>query len=397
MGTKGYDLMVVLITMPWVAQGITRDVLFVGDILQALADTNVDTIRIMTHLVLKDSLAPLEGMLVNRNMKIVCSLPGDQRCRIDAQASEDDLRRILRVVGGAQVTLEGLEFENGFFMLSGAGFEGAEKNEDGGSGGAIFVTDASCVTCNNCAFRSNQASSGGAVRVHMGLFSCHTCLFSSNTAKEGGAVNLRGEPHSYSRGFFEDTVFYANIARDQAGDAGGAVFTSYFASGVFSNTDFTQNFAKAIGFPSTVKGGGAMFFDNGGSATLVNARFHGNNITEHGRGPNILVDGLSLASSNVDLNDFPMMSTTGNSDRVPTMQEYIGPVPAEALSCMPLSSLSASDRDSSNKPLVNPTSSSSPPPVPSSRLDYETNATAKISTKNLLAMAVVMLLAMFIV
>lgn len=99
----------------------------------------------------------------------------------------------------------------------------------------------------------------------------------------------------------------------------------------------------------------------------------------------------------VDLNDFPMMSTTGNSDRVPTMQEYIGPVPAEALSCMPLSSLSASDRDSSNKPLVNPTSSSSPPPVPSSRLDYETNATAKISTKNLLAMAVVMLLAMFIV
>lgn len=42
-----------------------------------------------------------------------------------------------------------------------------------------------------------------------------------------------------------------------------------------------------------------MFFDNGGSATLVNARFHGNNITEHGRGPNILVDGLDNPSDTV--------------------------------------------------------------------------------------------------
>lgn len=47
------------------------------------------------------------------------AVPGDQRCRIDAQASEEDPRRILRVVGGAQVTLEGLEFENGWVAHTG--------------------------------------------------------------------------------------------------------------------------------------------------------------------------------------------------------------------------------------------------------------------------------------
>eukprot|EP00241_Pyramimonas_parkeae_P015878 CAMPEP_0114325952 /NCGR_PEP_ID=MMETSP0059-20121206/29427_1 /TAXON_ID=36894 /ORGANISM="Pyramimonas parkeae, Strain CCMP726" /LENGTH=460 /DNA_ID=CAMNT_0001454817 /DNA_START=159 /DNA_END=1541 /DNA_ORIENTATION=+ len=339
--------------MPWVAQGITRDVLFVGDILQALADTNVDTIRIMTHLVLKDSLAPLEGMLVNRNMKIVCSMPGDQRCRIDAQASEE------------------------WVAHTGTEAQAAAAGTAGFTGAAIYAGSSSCVTCNKCTFTSHQASSGGAVGVHTALFTCNDCLFTGNTAKEGGALYLRGEKNDLSRAFLRDSVFHSNTATEDPGDAGGATYIGYYAHGVFTDTNFTRNRAEAMFYSQTVKGGGAMYFEFGGGATLVNTYFEANFASEFGRGPNILVDGnedpkdTTLTIYPWPLPEFdsdgkPMILSTGTTSRLPTLEEYKDAVPVATTPCIYPPPLSPGSTSWPNAPGI----SSYPPPSPRS-FDFE--------------------------
>eukprot|EP00899_Mesostigma_viride_P017457 jgi/Mesvir1/25712/Mv01903-RA.1 len=193
--------------------------------LEALANVGIDTIYITSSFTFSGS----HGLFVDRSVNIFgnCSnsaldTPGCSLI-IDDHGGLTPVLHIEAVAQEISVHIEGVRFYStqgtaGYRAITCGGelasavvvedsvFHGL-RSEDGG---ALFVSGAGCaVTCRNCSFTDNQATSaGGALHVQYGSLICDRCSFSGNHAKFGGAIYVTtgGHVELYHPSFSENVA-----------------------------------------------------------------------------------------------------------------------------------------------------------------------------------------------
>lgn len=109
------------------------------------------------------------------------------------------------------------------------------------SGGAVFVKNGSTVTIKNSLFKSNKATSGGAITNH-GKMVIDKCNFTSNSATNGGALYGGGKTST-----IRNSIFYKNSATK----TGGALFINEGNVNMKSSM-IVSNTAKSYSVYSTV-------------------------------------------------------------------------------------------------------------------------------------------------
>ncbi|WP_298524463.1 right-handed parallel beta-helix repeat-containing protein [uncultured Methanobrevibacter sp.] len=161
----------------------------------------------------------------------------------------NELSRIFEITA-ENVTLKNIVFKNGY---------------SDGYGGAVYFTGNGNVT--NCNFNDNKAngyySMGGAIWMSSGTVT--DCNFANNYVSfEGGAIWM-----------YSGTVTNCNFANNTAPDKGGAV--AIHDEGNFTNCSFTDN--KATGDYGM---GGAVYFTDDSSGSLIDCNFTNNTATVFG-------------------------------------------------------------------------------------------------------------------
>jgi predicted outer membrane repeat protein len=200
--------------------------------------------------------------------------------------------------------------------------DGAVNNVHGGQGGAIFGTNLSNLTVNNCAFTNNQAEpvnppgdngGGGGAIFSTGALTVTNSTFTGNSAYDGGAINvssngslvldhdafdanfgaqLGGAVASYTSASVQNCVFNANISGPSVLDTdgqGGAICVEG-DSLVATNDSFNAN--VAAGTAGNTVGGGAVA-DTGGALNLADCTFANN--TADTQGGAVYINGYTPA------------------------------------------------------------------------------------------------------
>ncbi len=184
------------------------------------------------------------------------------------------------------------------------------NNTKASHGGAIFTASGSgnyTLSVQKTLFHSNNATSGGAVRVdNAAVISGAT--FTGNESSYGGAINIEG-----TCTVNEKTSFINNTATEY----GGAI---YVLKGTFTANDcyFANNSAKYAGavyvnsgatatitgstFYQNSQSGAAAVWNNGGNLTVTNTLFYGNSgdtgaLLSEGASASLIVSGSTFATA----------------------------------------------------------------------------------------------------
>lgn len=139
-----------------------------------------DTINFSSGVVSLGAINLISGeLLINKNLRI--EGPGHGSLVVQRSASAPDFR-ILKITGGAVVTIAGLNIANGRATNS------SLPQEDDGGGIQIISSD---LTLSGCVINGNHATgSGGGIDLIGGLLTISGCTITDNTADTGGGINV---------------------------------------------------------------------------------------------------------------------------------------------------------------------------------------------------------------
>ncbi|MFH0976321.1 MAG: Ig-like domain-containing protein [Spirochaetota bacterium] len=201
----------------------------------------------------------------------------------------NSLARILSVVSGGNVTIEG------FTVTSGTA---KSANNYADCGGGIFVSSGT-VSLNNMTFSLNTAGYGGAVCGLPGsVITIDTCSFSGNSAGNGGAV-YAGTPGTQNANSILKCSLNASSCAftNNSANNGGAVFTAGDSDSAINNSAFSGNHSNIAG--------GAVFTasfsqdnpETGNRLDIANCTFNSNTSGASGGALYIMGKALITASS----------------------------------------------------------------------------------------------------
>ncbi len=149
-------------------------------------------------------------------------------------------------------------------------------------GGGLQCSEGASPRFESCVFRSNAASSGGAVRISDSSPQFIDCLFEDNDARQGGAVYLYGGAPRFERCEFrgntgnrcwtDDVIFEAG--------AGGAVYawggSAEFIDCLFEGNTAEQSYPVEPYYGSHTPGRGGAVYGWGSTLLIEGCTFAGN-------------------------------------------------------------------------------------------------------------------------
>ena len=181
---------------------------------------------------------------------------GPAGCIIDCQGSSSDPHRAFYLHQGEDpnAVIDGFTITNGY--LTASGWQGAGAGLEVYNGG---------ITLSNCVFRSNIVagnSQGGAIYAEMVPLVLNGCVFQDNYAPAGGAIYCQSATLTMSD---------CSVIDNQADDSDGGGVCLWFTSTTVDNVVFTGNTTPSLG-------GALLFYDYGGSETIIvsNCHIYGN-------------------------------------------------------------------------------------------------------------------------
>ncbi|MEL6852394.1 MAG: choice-of-anchor Q domain-containing protein, partial [Bacteroidota bacterium] len=200
----------------------------------------------------------------------------------DVTLDGDNNQQILTIAAGAIVTINNLEFIDGFL-----GF---------GSGAAI--ENLGTLTVQNCSFTgcSTGLGNGGAIYNRDGALTLNTCDFTNNTAPDGGAVASFQSAGTASL-IINGGTYSGNRATGTLGSGEGGAVLIEGGSGNLSNFLMSSNLAEF---------GGAIYATSTTNLSIANATFNTNRVEDAGsainQGGALFLEDLNATLSFISFN-----------------------------------------------------------------------------------------------
>jgi hypothetical protein len=175
----------------------------------------------------------------------------------------------------AHITLQGMTFQKGTIVGSGAGLR--------------VETNAATITYENCAFSNNDAGNadGGGAQAYnnSGAITLTNNTFSGNSAGSGGGVYAESSSGAV---LFTNNTFSSNTTTSE----GAGTYIDCNSGGVtLTKNTFNENSAGW-------EGGGASIYPSDGTATLTNNIFSGNTSANFGGGAYVHTGGATVRLTN---------------------------------------------------------------------------------------------------
>lgn len=223
--------------------------------------------------------------------------PGHQLTLISGDIDQDDTQ--VSIIGGNSHHLITVDAVTGVHIGGVSLSAGDARTAVSDKGGALLMSNAADVVCDDVNFEDNAAVTGGAVYASdSGTLTLKNCDFIKNSATSGGAIGLL----YYTNLFSYDTNYHINIATN-----GGAIHAELYYNGgklFFRGGEFDANSATASGggiylnrsfidmervelTGNSATNGGAVYYDGSASnpyVSLNNCVLAGNSATGDGGG-----------------------------------------------------------------------------------------------------------------